>query len=70
MADGPENGKVELSPATLGVVRAKAAAGCFMCRRVLEAMDGDYCLRDWPPEGPVEFPVEGQRFHVLREIGK
>ena len=61
---------VELSPETLETVRAKAQAGCFLCKRTLEGLGEDRCLRDWPTGGPVEFPVSGQRYHVLREIGR
>jgi hypothetical protein len=67
-----KRGDVELTAETLSVVRAKAAAGCFMCKWVLEALTKDNCLRAWPPtgEGGPEFPVEGQRYHVLKEVGK
>lgn len=67
----PKAGEVELTGPTLETVRAKAAAGCFMCRHVLEALDGSNCLRNWPlGDGDPEFPVEAQRYHVLREIGR
>jgi len=72
MADEPARGDVELSAETLAVVRRNAAAGCHLCKWVLESLDGANCLRDWPPpgEGEMRFPVEGQRYHVLKEIGK
>jgi hypothetical protein len=49
------------------------AAGCFLCRRILEAAAADLRLRDWPPgaePGAVDFPVESQRRHVVIEDGR
>lgn len=68
-ADAPV---VRLSPETLAVVRAKAAAGCPLCRCALAAMDPrDNTLRGWPPgTEEAECPVDAQSFHIKGEIGR
>lgn len=65
--------KQTLMAATLKKIKAKSKAGCFMCGRVLEALDEEHQLRDWPldrKEGKSDYPVEAQRYHILKEVGK
>ena len=54
----------------LGLVKARAP-GCFLCSRILEAMDASTrTLRAWPTNGDqIEFPVESQKAHVQLEAG-
>lgn len=59
---------VKMKPETLAVVKERAAAGCRDCARVLEALDEDEVLRDWPLGATQpEFPVLQQRAHVVEE---
>lgn len=68
--------RVGLKPETAEVVRGKAKAGCFLCKRILQAIGQGNELNDWPPgaggmgEDKPEFPVSGQRNHILLESGK
>ena len=63
----------ELGETTRRLLEERSKAGCFLCRRILEALDERGVLRDWPVdterahEGAVDFPVDGQRYHVLKE---
>lgn len=59
---------MRLSEASRAVIQSRAS-GCFLCKRLLEVVDGDE-LRPWPASGPVEFPVAGQRDHVRLETRK
>ena len=66
---------VALKPETAEVVRARAKAGCFLCKRILQTMGEGNELNDWPGSGGMgedrtEFPVSGQRNHVLLESGR
>lgn len=67
--------KVRLSPETKAVVvkcqlDRTTERGCFLCTRILEALGPNGELRDWPVGGhEVEFPITGQRTHVLLEVG-
>lgn len=63
---------VKLRDETLAVVKAKAADGCFLCRRLLESIGPDNVLRDWPQDGETkaEFTVDAQKYHVTTEAGK
>lgn len=66
-----ETKQVELTAATLKTVKAKAADGCFLCKRALEAIGPESELRDWPlGADEAEYPVEAQRIHILRETGR
>lgn len=61
---------VVLKPETLAVVKAKAEAGCVLCRFVLQSLGPNNELADWSPDGDkskAEFPVDGQVFHVKGE---
>jgi len=66
--------KVRLSPKTKGVIEKRqlnreTERGCFLCTRILEALGPYGELRDWPVGGDnVEFPISGQRKHVLLEV--
>ena len=63
--------QIALTPATLEDVKAKARAGCFMCRYTLEALGPEFELRDWPPGGEeAQYPVEAQKYHILKETGR
>ena len=62
--------RVGLKPETAEVVRANAKVGCFLCKRILQTMGKGNELKDWPGSGDmgedrVEFPVSGQRNHIL-----
>lgn len=73
---------VLLSPETVELLRGRVGTlyedrangtGCCWCMRILEALTKDRALRPWPPGATaeaVEYPVEGQRRHVLLETGK
>lgn len=66
---------VELLRARVGTLLVDAAngSGCFCCKRILESLTTDRALRPWPPGAKaeaVEYPVEGQRRHVLLETEK
>ena len=46
--------------------------GCFLCRRILEALGPDRQLREWPVgdrDEQLRFPVESQEAHVRLEKG-
>ncbi len=67
--------RVGLKPETAEVVRGKAKAGCFLCKRILQTMGEGNELNEWPGSGDTgedrpEFPVSGQRNHVLLESGR
>lgn len=71
-----------LSPETVELLRVRVGtltedpengSGCFCCKRILESLATDRALRPWPQGAKaeaVEYPVEGQRRHVLLETGK
>ena len=66
---------VELLNKRVGTLRQdpENGAGCQCCKRILESLTKDRALRPWPPGASaeaVEYPVEGQRRHVLLETGK
>lgn len=73
---------VLISPETVKVLEARVGtlrddpengSGCVCCKRILESLNADRALRPWPPGATaeaVEYPVEGQRRHVLLETGK
>jgi len=63
--------QIALTPGTLEVVKAKAAAGCFMCRWTLEALGPDQELRAWPQsDQEVQYPIEAQKYHITKELGR
>lgn len=62
----------KLTERALALVRGREA-GCFVCRRILEAAAPDGTLGDWPPGAEpdkVEFAVESQMAHVVLEAGR
>lgn len=73
---------VLISPETAALLRERVGTliadpengrGCFCCKRILESITDNRALRPWPPGATaeaVEYPVEGQRRHVLLETGK
>lgn len=77
MADKQED--VLISPETVELLNKRVGTlredpengtGCFLCKRILESLDAKRALRPWPPgaaAGEIEFPVAGQRSHVLLE---
>lgn len=72
---------IVLSPETIELLNRRVGTlredpddgiGCFCCKRILESLGPDRSLRPWPPGASaeaVEYPVEGQRRHVLLEKG-
>lgn len=69
-----------LSEETEALVKGKAGTcrepngrGCFLCARILDAMQDDGILRDWPQDKTPEqgkFLVEAQIGHILLERGQ
>lgn len=42
---------------------------CFLCKRILESLDANSELNDWPVGEPVEFPKMAQANHLRLELG-
>jgi len=72
-----EKGPVILSEETLALLRKRTVrtvkgekVGCFLCRRILEALGPDRQLREWPVndrDEQLHFAVEAQEAHVRLE---
>jgi len=64
---------VRLTPAQLAIVRARASdrgadVGCILCRRIVQAIDGD-ALRDYHDgDGALGMSVDAQRYHIDQEM--
>lgn len=69
-----------LSPETITLLKARRTrvvkgekVGCFLCRRILEALGPKNELRKWPQDGTdeqVPFLVPSQAAHIKLEKGE